>query len=184
MAKNTNPHFDASGDDDLLAFRRAVSRKKVTGSLDLPDGSRLSKRKKKRVRRIVIPFVLIIALICCYLLVAFSSIPVIAKWRGIWIETAMSTGRHHWLATSFFPASVIKDVMGDGLKTNSDVVGGSEALRQDDSSGGKTYALQNKNDDILGQKNLNVGDTDYAGNIGIGFESVSHHVFNNGSREK
>lgn len=50
-------------------------------------------------------------LIAAYLTVVFSNIPFIAKWRTIYIETAMTTNSHQWLATMLFPKSVIDEVM-------------------------------------------------------------------------
>ena len=41
----------------------------------------------------------------------FSNIPFIAKWRAIYIETAMGTMNHQWLATYFIPPFVIDQVM-------------------------------------------------------------------------
>lgn len=46
-----------------------------------------------------------------YCTAVFSNIPFIKKWRGIYIETAMSTGNHQWLATAFIPGYIIEDVM-------------------------------------------------------------------------
>ena len=46
-----------------------------------------------------------------YCLLVFSHIPFIEKWRTIYIETAMGTMTHQWLATAFLPQSVIDDVM-------------------------------------------------------------------------
>ncbi len=48
-----------------------------------------------------------------YLTVVYSNIPFIAKWRTIYIETAMTTNSHQWLATLFFPQSVIDKVMAN-----------------------------------------------------------------------
>ena len=48
-----------------------------------------------------------------YPVVAFSDIPIIKKWRTIYIETAMTTFSHQWLATSFLPRYVIEDVMNE-----------------------------------------------------------------------
>ena len=48
-----------------------------------------------------------------YLLFAFSDLPFIAKWRTLYIETAMGTMSHQWLATAFLPESVIEDAMRD-----------------------------------------------------------------------
>lgn len=46
-----------------------------------------------------------------YCTAVFSNIPFIKKWRGLYIETAMSTGKHQWLATAFIPGYIIDDVM-------------------------------------------------------------------------
>ena len=46
-----------------------------------------------------------------YSVVAFGHIPFVEKWRNIWIETAMTTDQHKWLAQSFFPDWLIEDVM-------------------------------------------------------------------------
>ena len=68
----------------------------------------------------------------------------------------MTTADHQWLATTFIPKYIIDDVMS--LRTDtSDVIGGEDYL--DDSDSG----AQKRPDDILGQRSLNVGDTDYAG---------------------
>lgn len=48
-----------------------------------------------------------------YLLFAFSGVPSIAKWRTLYIETAMGTMTHQWLATAFLPDSVIQEAMKD-----------------------------------------------------------------------
>lgn len=46
-----------------------------------------------------------------YSLFTFSSIPICVTGRHILIETAMSTMRHQWIATAFFPKSVVDEVM-------------------------------------------------------------------------
>ena len=46
-----------------------------------------------------------------YLIVAFSEIPFVKKYREIWISTAMATMRHQGLATYYFPASVVEERM-------------------------------------------------------------------------
>lgn len=48
-----------------------------------------------------------------YLLFAFSGVPFIVKWRTLYIETAMGTMTHQWLATAFLPDSVIQEAMKD-----------------------------------------------------------------------
>lgn len=48
-----------------------------------------------------------------YLFVTFSNIPFIAKWRTLYIETAMSTHSHQWLAEWIFPKSVVDKVVAE-----------------------------------------------------------------------
>lgn len=48
-----------------------------------------------------------------YLLFTFSDVPFFAKWRTLYIETAMGTMTHQWLATAFLPDSVILEAMKD-----------------------------------------------------------------------
>lgn len=50
-------------------------------------------------------------IIFMYLTFVYSNIPFIAKWRTIYIETAMTTNTHQWLATWFFPEHIVADVM-------------------------------------------------------------------------
>lgn len=50
-------------------------------------------------------------IIAMYLTFVYSNMPFIAKWRTIYIETAMTTNTHQWLATWFFPDYIIADVM-------------------------------------------------------------------------
>lgn len=54
---------------------------------------------------------LIVFVVGFYSLVTFTNIPILSDMRNIWIETAMTTADHQWLATKFFPQSVIDEVM-------------------------------------------------------------------------
>lgn len=78
-----------------------------------------NKNEKSVIKRLVIFCVTFILVINMYLTVVYSDIPFIEKWRTIYIETAMTTTSHKWLATLFFPQSVIDEVMNKqklGLK--------------------------------------------------------------------
>ena len=66
------------------------------------------KKKKKRWKVIAIIFGLLAAM---YLTFVFAPIPFVRKWRNIYIETAMSTNSHQWLATWFIPGWIIDEVM-------------------------------------------------------------------------
>ena len=77
----------------------------------------------------------------------------------------MTTRTHQWLAQWFFPKSVIDKVMA-GATIDKDIQGGADNLKnnEDNSPGTQTKPTRLENNDILKQKSLNVGDTDYAGN--------------------
>ena len=77
--------------------------------------------KKNREKATWKDWVIRVGIACCilfgmYLTVVYSNIPFIAKWRTIYIETAMTTNSHQWLATLFFPQSVIDEVMANRQK--------------------------------------------------------------------
>jgi exopolysaccharide biosynthesis protein len=65
--------------------------------------------KRKNIKHFVAVFISTFALL--YLVAVYSNIPFIAKYRSLYIETAMSTMSHQWLATKFIPKSVIDDVI-------------------------------------------------------------------------
>lgn len=102
-------------------------------------------------RNIVILSFAVLVLFCVvsYVTIVFGNIPFIVKWRNIWIETAMTTDQHKWLATAFFPDSLIKEIM-DAQVDIKDV--------------GVTDIYGNQSNDILGQENLVVGEKDKFGN--------------------
>ncbi len=81
--------------------------------VDGPVKNKKRKKEKLKVSRalILIVSVLFFVSVVGYSAVAFWGIPFFVKWRNIWIETAMTTDQHRWLATSFFPEWLITDVM-------------------------------------------------------------------------
>lgn len=118
-------------------------------------------------KRVIIPLAAILFILVCYLVFVFSNIPFVKYWRTIYIETAMTTGDHQWLATAFIPKYIIDDVMSAQTDT-SDVIGGGEYLEttpDSDSVGEETTEpdVPEKPVDILGQNDLQVGEKDYAG---------------------
>ena len=66
---------------------------------------------KKRTRGLIIGLLIAILFVELYCFAVFSNIPFIRKWRNIYIETAMDTLSHKWLATFFIPKGVIDDVI-------------------------------------------------------------------------
>ena len=77
--------------------------------LGQPKGKKAKRKKKKRrLAKCLVALALLAGLYC---VAVFSNIPYIAKWRAIYIETAMGTMNHQWLATYFIPPFVIDQVM-------------------------------------------------------------------------
>ena len=75
------------------------------------------RRKMSKKQKIII---WVVSLLLCigfgYCTAVFSNIPFIKKWRDIYIETAMTTGKHQWLATAFIPGYIIDDVMNSAME--------------------------------------------------------------------
>lgn len=113
---------DRTGEEhvDLDRLNDGVSEVRPYKSKDakLEERERKKEGKKKHKKEIkdgtiavLILSILIFIGVVGYSTVAFGHIPVVEKWRNIWIETAMTTDQHRWLATSFFPKWLIDDVM-------------------------------------------------------------------------
>lgn len=56
-----------------------------------------------------------------YCLAVFTNIPVLSTMRNIWIETAMTTADHQWLATKFIPKFVIDEVMSNKIEDSGQI---------------------------------------------------------------
>ncbi len=84
---------------------------------------RKKKKKKSLARRLVTLLVTLAVLAGLYLTAVYSNIPFIAKWRTAYIETAMNTLNHKWLATAFIPRSVIDEVMANLEQAREDQIG-------------------------------------------------------------
>ena len=112
-----------------------------------------------------------------YSVVAFGHIPFVQKWRNIWIETAMTTDQHKWLAQSFFPDWLIKDIMSrqvdikdmsitEEFDPNKDLFGGIIdptvlVEGEPDSRGNIVYSNNIEEGIVI----LNVEDTNYKGKL-------------------
>lgn len=96
-----NPAYDdLYEDDEETAANRQVA-------YYTPEDSRKRQKKRKRKRRLITTSIILAALAGLYCLCVFSNIPFIAKWRNLYIETALMTRTHQWLATAFIPDFVI-----------------------------------------------------------------------------
>ena len=112
-----------------------------------------SKKDKKRVKpwsvMILLFAVAVLTIVVSYVTVLYGNIPFVVKWRNIWIETAMTTDQHKWLATSFFPDRLIDEVMSRQVDIKDIFV---------------TDIYGNESEDLLGQDSLTVGEPDKFGN--------------------
>lgn len=86
--------------------------KKKRNTIISSSGTRIKRRKKPRKWPAVVVSVLLV-LTCLYLLAVYSQIPFIKRLRTLYIETAMNTYTHQWLATAFIPKSVVDEVVAD-----------------------------------------------------------------------
>lgn len=100
-----------------MAGKRVIDKKTAAAQREnRAEGHKSSRgtrviKKSKAKRRIITTVVVLVVLAALYLTAVFSNNAFIAKWRTIYIETAMSTRTHQWLATAFIPGSVIDEVM-------------------------------------------------------------------------
>lgn len=106
----------------------------------------VKKKKKHPVRRAVCGT--LAALLGCYIIFVFVNIPFIRYWRNVWIETAMTTMTHQWLAEWFFPESVIDSVMAGQTGRLNNIVQNNYFTDPEDAH------------DPLGQEELKVGGDD------------------------
>ena len=109
--------------DDAARPRRSApdDRRRVQQAAPAPTGkhgrkakkAKKPKKKKSVGRKLLILFLVLAILAGLYLTAVYSDIPFIAKWRTAYIQTAMNTLSHQWLATAFIPRSVIDKVLAE-----------------------------------------------------------------------
>lgn len=78
------------------------------------SGQTGASRKKKRRNPLKVTAAVLGCLLVCeilYFTAIYSNNSFISKWRSIYIETAMDTFSHQWLATAFIPPDIIDEVM-------------------------------------------------------------------------
>lgn len=133
--------------DDAVPIRSSLTRKK---------------NKKKHVGAFTATLIsLFILFSACYAMIVYSKLPFIEYWRTVWIETAMTTRTHQWLATMFFPSEIIDSVMSYQY-TDPNIIGGD--LTPDDNNEDDDKEPEPEEYDPLKLKNNYVGGEDYVGN--------------------
>lgn len=139
---------------DNIADKMSEKEKSAPKKKDSKKENKKTKSSKNKVHKAVVAF-FIVALVAAigvlgYVTVIFGNIPFVVKWRNIWIETAMTTDQHKWLATTFFPEWLIDEVMSRQVDIKDITV---------------TDIYGEQSDDILGQSKLVVGEKDKFGNV-------------------
>ena len=133
----------ADGMSEMRPDKKKYNKEKTDN-----DKQPKQKLKKSVVALLIFSIVLVLG-VGSYVTIVFGNIPFVVKWRNIWIETAMTTDQHKWLATSFFPDWLIDEIMSNQVDIK-DV--------------GVTDIYGNQSSDVLGQENLIVGEKDKFGN--------------------
>ena len=94
-----------------------------------PRQARKARKKQKKAKKssplkvVSILLALILFIELAYCLVIFTDlIPPIAKLRSIYIETAMSTMRHQWLAKALIPGDIVQEVIDNINQSKADQV--------------------------------------------------------------
>ncbi len=75
------------------------------------ERTKTKKKKKRWGRRIGLAVCALLMIAGLYGVAIYSDIPFVRKWRDIYIETAMGTMTHQWLATAFIEDEIIDEVM-------------------------------------------------------------------------
>lgn len=99
----------------LFGSKRAASR--------LADGRTKKVKQKKPLKKLAIFLTVILCLEGLYFFASYSRIPFITYWREVYINTALATMRHQWLATRLLPKDVVQDVIDRNTAAASRVEG-------------------------------------------------------------
>lgn len=122
MEQEENPVTSNQDDKKIEKSNKTVEwNAPENESKEKKEGTTVKKKKKKkasRKKKLLTVAIALAVMVVMYLTVAYSHIPFIEKWRTIYIETAMTTNSHKWLATMFFPKSVVDEVV---RKQNADL---------------------------------------------------------------
>lgn len=70
-----------------------------------------TKHKRNPLKTLAVVLSVVLCLELCYFFAVYTNNGFVSKWRSIYIETAMDTLSHKWLATAVIPHDVIAEVM-------------------------------------------------------------------------
>lgn len=135
-------HKTSSGGGKFLTTNRRVDPRYLNHSEEaaLP-GKKQKKYRPLRGLRNCLIVVLVFEILYC--LAIFSNIPFIARWRDVYIDTAMETLSHKWLATYFIPKDIIDEVVGRRkISVNEQIGNNSHWIDRPDPSAPASYRDQ------------------------------------------
>ena len=103
--------FGSTRSGSRLAKNRksALVQAAASGGAVAAEPAQARRRNPLKPLAIVLGILLLIEIV--YFVCIYSNNSFIAKWRTIYIETAMDTLSHKWLATAIIPPDIIEDVM-------------------------------------------------------------------------
>ena len=127
--------FSGSGGGKFLTNNRRIDAKYLSKEA---GGKKYKPLKGLRVTLIV---VLILEILYCVAI--FSSIPFIRTLRDIYIDTAMSTMSHQWLATAFIPKDIIDQVVARRDQAQSGQIGHNSTWNNGGKEPPKTFVDEN-----------------------------------------
>lgn len=143
----------ADGLSEVHKYKSKPPKKEKKQPAPPPVADDEQKTEKPKLKKSVIAFfvfsLVLLLSVVSYVTVVYGNIPFVVKWRNIWIETAMTTDQHKWLATAFFPDRLVDEVM---------------AAQVDIKDIGVTDIYGNQSADVLGQEYLVEGEKDKFGN--------------------
>ena len=98
----------------MKLFGNSRSAARVAGKRK-PDSEQAPKEKKQKKKKPLKVLAVWLTVILCleglYFFCCYTNNAFVAKWRTIYIQTAMSTMRHQWMATYLLPEPVIDEVL-------------------------------------------------------------------------
>ena len=134
MAKHK---LTGSGGGKYLSSNRRIDAKYLSKDLSA------SGKKYKPLKGLRVTLILLLILESLYCLAIFSSIPFIRTLRDIYIDTAMSTMSHRWLATAFIPKDIIDTVVNRRDQAQNEQIGHNSTWTGGDKEPPKSYVDEN-----------------------------------------
>ena len=110
--------------------RKAILATAAAG--DSAVASYPAKRRRNPLKGLAIFLGCLLLIEILYFVAIYSDNSFISKWRTIYIETAMDTLSHKWLATAIIPPDIIEDVMDQRRQAIEQQIGMSSSWNKED----------------------------------------------------